>query len=202
MKTCINKFTNCLSKRYYIGLKLYWQRYSFWLKIILPVDFPLNFKIVILNWPRVGCLWVVGLYFIGKSPCTTCRLKFEFWSTIVHLYHWLKIILIEILLLIKIIIDRDTVFGYDFGIQETLNLSTCAICTAGTKNLKNKKCHMSCVTYHVSCVRKGQLYMTLYVNKQFIKEIYMSRKKNCKRDTSLNISFSQRDFSVHIIFRF
>ena len=32
------------------------------------------------------CFRVFGPYFIGKSPCTTCRLKFELWSIIVRPY--------------------------------------------------------------------------------------------------------------------
>ena len=56
------------------------------------MDFPLYFKNVISKWPKVfkeidhGCFRVVGQYLIGKSPCTTCRLKIEFWSIIVRPY--------------------------------------------------------------------------------------------------------------------
>ena len=57
------------------------------------MDFPLYFKNVISKWPKVFkeidnvCFRVFGPYFIGKSPCTTCRLTFEFWSIIVRPYH-------------------------------------------------------------------------------------------------------------------
>ena len=56
------------------------------------MDFPLYFKNVILKWPKVfkeidhWCFRVFGPYFIGKSPCTTRRLTFEFWSIIVRPY--------------------------------------------------------------------------------------------------------------------
>ena len=35
-----------------------------------------------------GCLRVLGPYLIGKSPCTTYSLTFEFWSSIVRPYCW------------------------------------------------------------------------------------------------------------------
>ena len=59
---------------------------------IQKMDFPLYFKNVILKLPKVfkeidhGCFRVFGPYFIGKSPCVTCRLTFEFWSIIVCPY--------------------------------------------------------------------------------------------------------------------
>ena len=67
---------------------------TFWsiMKKRNKMDFPLYFKILILIWPKVffkidhWCSWVFGPYCIGKSPCTTCRLTFEFWSIIVRPY--------------------------------------------------------------------------------------------------------------------
>ena len=40
---------------------------------------PSHFKIVVLKWPKVFLK-----RFIGNSPCTPCRLTFEFWSIIVR----------------------------------------------------------------------------------------------------------------------
>ena len=56
------------------------------------MDFLLYFKNVISKWHKVfweidhGCSKVFGPSFIGKSPCTTCKLTFEFWCIIVRPY--------------------------------------------------------------------------------------------------------------------
>ena len=56
------------------------------------MDFPLYFKSVSSKLPKVfseidhGCFRLCGPYFIRKSPCTTFKLTFEFWSIIVRPY--------------------------------------------------------------------------------------------------------------------
>ena len=70
-------------------LNFFLERFGHYLKKS-KMDFPFYFKNVILKWPKVfkeidhGCFWVFGPYYIGKSPCTTCRLTFEFRPIIVR----------------------------------------------------------------------------------------------------------------------
>ena len=75
---------------------LYNYYFKFFLSILggilksQKIDFPLYFKNVILKrsnvFKEIGhvCFLVFGQYFVGKSPCTTYRLIFEFWSIIVR----------------------------------------------------------------------------------------------------------------------
>ena len=82
MLPCYHTFicTDCSKKNFWSVLVSIWKSQK--------MDFSLCFKNVILKWPKVfqeidhGCFRVFGPYFIGKSPCTTCRLTFEFWSII------------------------------------------------------------------------------------------------------------------------